>query len=138
MLTGSCLQSSNERRNLFSEQKGFLNLALTWTAQPNSSSRSFLISSRLCSVECLYSHLFFIKVTVWDKTYLIRAAGAAGMDLRGNEHELVNLGQSINLTSRSSYQADGVQLNLKRLQNELEKFLCEEKNMFLKPEKLQL
>lgn len=86
-----------------------------------------MISSRLCSVESLNSHFFFIKVTVWDKTYLIRAAGAAGMDLRGNEHEPVNLGQSINLTSQSSYQADGVQLNLKRLQNELEKFLCEEK-----------
>lgn len=52
------------------------------------------------------------------------------MDLRGNEHAPVNLGQSINLTSQSSYQADGVQLNLKRLQNELEKFLCEEKPCF--------
>lgn len=62
--------------------------------------------------------LFFLKqkkVTIWNKTYLIRAVGAAGMDLRGNEHELVNLGQSGNITSQSSYQTDRVQLNLSGL-----------------------
>lgn len=42
----------------------------------------------------------------------MRAAGAAGMDLRGNEHEPVNLGQSRNITSQSGYQTDRVQLNL--------------------------
>lgn len=100
---------------LFSEQKVFffIYLAFTWTAQPNSSSRSFLISSRLCSVG-IFCFVFLNKkkVTIWNKTYLIRAAGAAGMDLRGNEHEPVNLGQSSNITSHSSYQTDRVQLNL--------------------------
>lgn len=113
-------------RFIFSEQKGFLNLAFTWTAQPNSSSRSFLISSRLCSVGILFCFFKQKKVTIWNKTYLIPAAGAAGMDLRGNEHEPVNLGQSRNITSQSSYQTDRVQLNLSGFRKSHRCLCCQE------------